>query len=108
MAHWYTLAEAKAAWQGLGVPDETTMQELLDVSQAECEAFSPVADEDDIPIGHRVAHLQHARNIWNSQKATPTSQPTDDFGSFSVTSFPLDWDVRARLRPRVVFGGPVG
>lgn len=203
MAHWYTLEEAQADWSGLGVPDVEQMQALLDVSQAECLAFSPVtatapapvtvtdgawtvnlsgvgdtvtaqvtvttpggpgtviipveyrpsgypyysADattiayfnvgndtilnlnatgdtfpqsftmlwtaatpsaEQDIPDGHRWAHLAHARNIWNAQKVNPSGGLGDDQQGFALTPFPMDWSVRARLRPRVLFGGAVG
>lgn len=207
MAHWYTLEEAQADWSGLGVPDAEQMQALLDVSQAECLAFSPVtttateptpvtltngawtvglsgsgemvtaeivlaaiaagtadtvtipeefrpegtpayvdggggaqgyfqagnnttlnlvanppgevvftmywtaadpSGQQDIPDGHRWAHLAHARNIWNAQKVNPSGGLGDDQQGFALTPFPMDWSVRARLRPRVLFGGAVG
>lgn len=202
MAHWYTLEEAQADWSGLGVPDAEQMQALLDVSQNECLAFSPVTttapdpvtltdggwavdlsgsgdtitaaitaeagaslgtvviplefrpdgypsfnyDADtvayftvgnpgildmlsvpgvakaftmywtaanpsavqDIPEGHRWAHLAHARNIWNAQKVNPSGGIGDDQQGFALTPFPMDWSVRSRLRPRVLFGGAVG
>lgn len=121
MAQWYTLEEAQADWPGLGAPDADQLQLLLDVSQAECLAFSPVTTEyvvdDDgylvpvsteIPDGHRWAHLAHARNIWNAQKVNPSGGLGDDTQGFALTPFPMDWSVRARLRPRVIFGGVVG
>lgn len=61
-----------------------------------------------IPDGHRWAHLAHARNIWNSQKVNPSGAFGDDTQGFALTPFPMDWSVRARLRPRVIFGGAVG
>jgi hypothetical protein len=105
---WYTLEEARADWPGLGAPDDEQLQLLLDVSKNECLAFSPVTDPLDIPDGHRWAHLAHARNIWNSQKANPSGGLGDDVQGFALTPFPMDWSVRARLRPRVIFGGVVG
>lgn len=199
MAHWYTLEEAQTDWSGLGVPDAEQMQALLDVSQDECLAFSPVTStapdpvtltdgaatvtltgeadqvaahivatgttastvivpaefqpvgtprmdidannrayftignpaildiitnaaqdftmywtaatpsaEQDIPDGHRWAHLAHARNIWNAQKVNPSGGFGDDQQGFALTPFPMDWSVRARIRPRVLFGGAVG
>lgn len=107
MATWYTVEEAEQEWSGLGGPDAEQMQLLLDVSQSECLAFSPVSTPD-IPDGHRWAHLQHARNIWNAQKANPSGNLGDDMQGFGITVYPMDWAVRARLRPRVIFGGAVG
>lgn len=203
MTTWYTLEDARADWPGLGAPDDEQLQLLLDVSQAECLAFSPVtttvtaptpitledgawtvalsgtgetvqanistdgggpatvalpaefqpvgspsfefdattsayfqvgnpvilnlvadlasvatftmywtaanpSQQVDIPDGHRWAHLAHARNIWNAQKANPSGGLGDETQGFALTPFPMDWAVRARLRPRVLFGGAVG
>lgn len=108
MSTWYTLEEARADWPGLGAPDDAQLQLLLDVSKDECLAFSPVTDEADIPDGHRWSHLAHARNMWNAQKANPSGGLGDDTQGFALTPFPMDWAVRARLRPRVIFGGTVG
>lgn len=109
MAEWYTLEEAQADWSGLGAPDADQMERLLDVSKDECLAFSPVTLTDPvvIPEGHRWAQLAHARNIWNAQKANPSGGFGDDTQGFALTPFPMDWAVRARLRPRVIFGGSV-
>lgn len=54
--------------------------------------------EDDIPDGWRIAQLLQARNIWNSGKATPTGD--FDGGQYSLTTFPLDWQVRQLIRPK--------
>lgn len=131
MATWYTIEEAREDWLGAPLNDEQ-LQLLLDVSHAECVAFSPLPtsttpvtgygygygpygdSQDDprladgeIPDGHRWAHLQHARNIWNAQKVNPSGGLGDDTQGFALTPFPMDWAVRARLRPRVIFGGTV-
>jgi hypothetical protein len=108
---WYTIEEAREDWPGAPLDDEQ-LQLLLDVSRGECVAFAPVPVTEpptaDIPDGHRWAHLAHARNIWNAQKANPSGGFGDDTQGFALTPFPMDWAVRARLRPRVVFGGDVG
>lgn len=63
----------------------------------------------NIPEGHRWAHLQHARNIWNAQQVSPTGRlGGGDDDSFVLTPFPMDWAIKARLRPHAVFGGVVG
>jgi hypothetical protein len=111
VATWYTIDEARDDWLGAPLDDEQ-LQLLLDVSRAECAAFAPLPDVADppgeIPDGHRWAHLQHARNIWNAQKVNPSGALGDDTQGFALTPFPMDWAVRSRLRPRVIFGGSVG
>ena len=133
MASWYTLDEARDDWPGAPLDDDQ-LQLVLDVSQAECLAYAPLTSpsppdpdtkittypgwlgpeaaaavpDTDIPDGHRWAHLAHARNIWNAQKANPAGTLGDDQQGFAITPFPMDWSVRARLRPRVIFGGSVG
>jgi hypothetical protein len=110
VATWYTTDEARADWIGAPLDDER-LQSLLDVSQAECVAFSPLPADSipgEIPDGHRWAHLEHARNIWNAVKVNPSGGFGDDTQGFAMTPFPMDWAVRARLRPRVIFGGSVG
>ncbi|WP_144797709.1 hypothetical protein [Microbacterium paludicola] len=65
-------------------------------------------DEPYIPDSYRWAHLAHARNIWNAQNTNPSGSFGAEEGSFSLTPFPMDWAIKARLRPTVLFGGPVG
>jgi hypothetical protein len=47
-----------------------------------------------------------ARNVWNSEQASPGGNL--DGSGFGLTIHPLDWQVKQLLRPRSVFGGPVG
>lgn len=61
------------------------------------EATTPSANPV-IPDGWRMAQLLQARNIWNSGKATPTGD--FDGGQYSLTTFPLDWQVRQLIRPK--------
>lgn len=108
MAKFYTAEEAAQAWAGLGVPDTAQLADLLEVSRAEILAFSPVTDEANIPAGHRWAHLQHAKNIWNAQNVNPSGTIGDDAQGFALTPHPIDWSIKQRLRPRRIFGGVVG
>ncbi len=62
-----------------------------------------------IPESYRWAQLQHARNIWNATNVNPSAgYGMDEPGSFMIRPFPLDWAIKQRLRPHVVFGGTVG
>jgi hypothetical protein len=122
MATWHNLESARAEW--LGAPKgDGTLQNLLDVARAEVVAYAPALDpeavepadtEDEdgpevqsIPDGYRWAHLSHARNVWNSANVNPSGSFGADEGSFSMSPFPLDWAIKARLRPVVLFGGVV-
>lgn len=111
MADWYTLEEARNDWAGAPM-DDAQLQAVLDVSQYECLTFASVPTYDPlapvIPDGHRWAHLQHAKNIWNAQKVNPSGQLGDDTQGFALTPWPLEWSIKQRLRPRVIFGGSVG
>ena len=118
MATWHDLESARAEWVGAPKGDGT-LQNLLDVSRAEVIAYAPTVPTDtepldpedpasaqvpSIPDGYRWAHLAHARNIWNAQNVNPSGA----FGgenNFTLTPFPMDWAIKARLRPPVLFGG---
>lgn len=111
MTSWYTVDEARVDWPGAPIDDDQVTF-VLDIAKDECLAFAPLpTDYDpatDVPSGHRWAQLKHARDIWNAQNVDPDAGFGDDTYSFALTPFPLERAVRARLRPRVLFGGSVG
>ena len=99
MATIYTVEEAPSRW-GVGAPAADTMTQLLAVSWQQCVAYAPLAGEDveSVPDGHREAHYQQARNVFNASKVNPGgSMGTDEF---TLTVHPLDWHVKQLLRPR--------
>lgn len=61
-------------------------------------AWVPSIPFGNIPEGYRKAQLLQARNVWNSSKASP--QGDFDSGSYGLSSFPLDWQVRQLIRPK--------
>jgi hypothetical protein len=107
MADWHTPESARDQWVDAPLDDEQ-LQELLDVAKGAVLAYAPVLDdpETDIPTSYRVAQLTQTKNLWNGAYASPSGDL--DGGSFGLTTFPLDWQVKQILRPRSVFGGPVG
>lgn len=120
MAEWHTTESARDQWIDAPLDDEQ-LTELLEVAKQAVLAYAPALPEgsytledgmvvmvgpDTVPINYRAAQLMQARNVWNSSKASPTGD--FDGGSYSLTTFPLDWQVKQLLRPRSVFGGPVG
>lgn len=111
MASWHTLETARDQWVDAPI-DDATLGELLEVAKDAVLAYAPSAEDIDaeepevIPTAYRTAQLMQARNVWNSSQASPTGYL--DGGSYTLTTFPLDWQVKQLLRPRSVFGGPVG
>jgi hypothetical protein len=102
MATWHDETSARDQWPDAPVDEDdgdTQLVELLAVARAAVLAYAPVlADEEVIPDSYRVGQLMQARNIWNSSKAQPSGE--FDNGSYGLSSFPLDWQVRQLLRPK--------
>ena len=101
MADWYTLEEAQADWADAAQMTDAQLASLLGASKDAVIAYAPAVDEPltDIPAGYREAQLMQARNVWNSQKASPSAGEFDN-GSYGLSSFPLDWQVRQLIRPK--------
>lgn len=111
MATWHTIESARDQWVDAPLDDEQ-LTELLEVAKDAVLAYAPSAedidpeDPDEIPTRYRVGQLMQARNVWNSSMASPTGDL--DGASYGLTTFPLDWQVKQLIRPRSVFGGPIG
>ena len=112
MAQWHTPESARSAWadappEPLSAEDVDVLEELLEVAKGDVLAYKPLDDEENPPTRHRVAQLAQAKNMWNAGYATPSGN-FDGGDGFGLTTFPLDWAIKQMLRPRSVFGGPVG
>jgi hypothetical protein len=120
MADWHTTETARNEWVDAPLDDGQLVQ-LLEVAKQAVLAYAPAlptatmgwvdgyyqpTDTISIPDNYRYAQLQQARNIWNSAAATPAGD--FDSGSYGLTTHPLDWQIKQILRPRTIFGGPVG
>lgn len=106
MATWHTPETARDQWVDAPLDDEQ-LEQLLDVAKEAVLAYAPViTDPNEPPTSYVVAQLMQARNVWNSGKATPSGD--FDGGGYGLTTHPLDWQIKQILRPRSVFGGPVG
>lgn len=96
---WHTLDSAIGEW--IDAPQDwgNTLETLLDAARVQCEAFAPaLVDGADVPVNYRLAQLMQARALWQSTKANPQGELGE--GGFAVQVFPMDWTVRALLRPR--------
>ena len=105
MATWHTPETARDQWVDAPL-DDGQLQQLLDVAKQAVLAYAPVITDPNPPTSYVVAQLMQARNVWNSGKATPSGD--FDGGGYGLTTHPLDWQIKQILRPRSVFGGPVG
>jgi len=79
--------------------DEDALQAVLDAAQGQCEAFAPEVDDPSMTDSARFrqAVIMQARALYRSA----TSGGGDQVGAegFTVTVFPMDWTVKALLRP---------
>lgn len=104
MAVWHTKQSARAQWRD--APADEALQDLLDAAQFECETYAPAqptpVDPDapiSIPIGWRIAHLLQARAMWTFLQTTAQQEGPSIEGVGTARVYPMDANVRARLRP---------
>lgn len=103
MATWHTVESARDEWVDAPYDaddGDTLLLSLLSSAKDAVLAFAPAVDTPlvEIPEGYRLAQLMQAKNIWNSSKASPSGD--FDGGQYSLTTFPLDWQVRQLIRPK--------
>lgn len=100
---WLTLDQARQRWAD-APQNDVALYELLDTARIQCVEYAPA-----IPIGavistaYRHAQYLQARALY---MASITNQ-ADAVGveGFTVRSYPLDWNIRALLRPKKAIGG---
>lgn len=101
---WYSTVEAQDDWRDAPHDDEL-LQQYLDVAAQQVIAYGPariaetIADSGCVPLNYRMAQLMQARNLWNAAKTDPSGAQGADPG-FTFTPFPLDWSVKAVIRPK--------
>lgn len=102
MATWHDVASARDEWVDAPYDEDggdDLLTSLLASARDAVLAYGPVLeDESIIPEGWRVAQLMQTRNVWNSSKASPTGD--FDGGQYGLSTFPLDWQVKALIRPK--------
>lgn len=76
-----------------------TVTALLASSREQCEAYAPaLADDVRIPNSWVHAQVLQARALYRSMIAGDSNGVGAD--GFTVTVFPMDWTVKALLRPK--------
>lgn len=96
---WHTVDSIREEWADAEVIADPLLWRVLEVSKGECIAFAPkLADGAAVPINYLDAQGMHARNRWNARKVAPDGSVGSD--DFVLRPFPLDWHVKATLRPK--------
>lgn len=96
---WLTEADIEDYWpDALAEMSPAELAPLLASARSQCEDFAPTLPEDAVvPDTYRLAQAMQARALWRSVRASTGDTLGAD--GLSVTVFPLDWNVKALLRP---------
>lgn len=96
---WHTLPSARSEWQDAPARDER-LWPLLELAKQQVLAFAPALEDGQLPpLNYRHAQLLQARNLFNAGRVDPSTGDAGGEG-FSLTPFPLDWNVKQLLRPK--------
>lgn len=100
---WLSLEQARAQWADAPL-DDVFLFQLLDTAKEQCLAYAPaLLLGAPVPARYIQAQLTQARALYQSTIANQN----DNVGieGFTVRVFPLDFTIRAMLRPKKAIGG---
>ena len=100
---WLTLEQARGQWADAPL-DDVFLNQLLDTAKEQCLAYAPALELGAVvPARYIQAQLTQARALYQSTIANQA----DNVGieGFTVRVFPLDFTIRAMLRPKKAIGG---
>lgn len=93
------ITEVRGYWPGVDEVDLDELALLLASAQVQCAAFAPdLGDDVTVPANYRHAQVLQARALYRAGMAGSNDQIGLD--GQSVTVFPMDWTVKALLRPK--------
>lgn len=97
---WHNLDSARrSGWVDAADMSDIELWTLLETARGDVLEFAPVlAEGEPVPLRYRAAQLMQARNRHNAGLANPSSGEIGGEG-FTLTVFPLDWQVKQLLRP---------
>jgi|688.fasta_scaffold145636_1 hypothetical protein len=99
---WLTLELARAQWADAPL-DDVLLHQILQTAKEQCLDYAPALGEALLPpLAYVQAQLMQARAIYQSVIANQN----DNVGieGFAVRVFPLDFTIRAMLRPKRAIG----
>lgn len=100
---WLTMDQARQRWAD-APQDDLTLYELLTTAKTQCVEYAPAMLLGAVvSTAYRQAQSLQARAIYMAS----ISNQADNVGveGFTVRSYPLDWNIRALLRPKKAIGG---
>ena len=97
---WLTLEMARAQWADAPL-DDVFLWQILESAKNACIAYAP-AFTGTVPLHYVQAQLMQARAIYQSVIAN--QQDNVGVDGFQVRVFPLDFTIRALLRPKRAVG----
>lgn len=98
-AGWHNLDSIRSEWPDAEAIPDWSLHAMLEVAREQCTAFAPALEEDAaVPTRYREAQRIQARNVWTAAKVAPDGSLGQE--DFIVRPFPLDWHVKAILRPK--------
>jgi hypothetical protein len=96
---WHTLDSIRAEWPDAEAIGDATLWEMLEVVKEQVLTFAPaLAEGTPVPANYRLGQRVQVRNLWNATKVAPDGTVGSD--DFVIRPFPLDWHVKAILRPK--------
>ena len=100
---WLTLEQTRSQWSDAPL-DDVFLRQILDTAKAQCVAYAPaLLLGAQVPVTYVQAQLLQARAIFQSVIAN--QQDSVGVEGFQVRVFPLDFTIRAMLRPKRAIGG---
>lgn len=95
---WVTNDEVRKVWKSAPADDDV-LGLYLQAVEPGVIAYAPALPEGSaVPEHYKLALVMQARSVYNAGQARAGGS---DFGSedFSISIFPLDWQVKQLLRP---------
>lgn len=97
---WLTLEQARNLWADAPL-DDVLLYQILETAKAQCIAYAPTFT-GTVPLQYVQAQGLQARAIYQSVIAN--QQDNVGVDGFQVRVFPLDFTIRAMLRPKRAVG----
>lgn len=86
-------------WDGHADLSDAALVMVLDAARTQCQEFAPaLANPDEPPAHYVVAQVLQARALTRAGFVGSNDQ-VGGFGE-TVTVYPMDWQVKALLRPK--------
>jgi hypothetical protein len=98
-SEWHTLDTIREEWPDAEHIGDATLWQLLGVARGDVLEYAPTLEEGAaVPDRYRLGQRVHTRNMWNATRVSPDGGMGE--GEFMLRPYPLDWHVKAILRPK--------